>query len=328
MSTKIPWVKNPDGSQGEAWNPITGCSHAGSLGCDNCYAEAMSKRFGWHWGSPVFHPERLEIPLRWRKPRTIFVCSMSDLFHEQVEFTSILHVLRVMYECPQHTFLVLTKRPERLIQLEWDSMLKLASPNTEDGVELPNLWLGVTVCNQQEADEKIPLLLQIPAAKRFVSIEPMLGAIDLLRIGKTDVGSIPWNVLKGEYKRLSLFDGSCELIHTEKLDWVICGGESGSKARPVHPDWVRSLRDQCVAADVPFFFKQWGEWITVEDWWEKPLSGHSECWLTTKGKMTTDGITATDEDFLGCENMLRVGKKLAGNLLDGKVWEQMPEVSR
>jgi protein gp37 len=205
----------------------------------------------------------LDKPLHWRKPCKIFVCSMGDLFHQAVPTEFIYKVFDVMKSCPQHTFLVLTKRPQRM------------SPEPKDGICIifKNIWLGVSVENQKRADERIPILLQIPAAKRFVSIEPMLGLVDLER---------------GRY------------FLTEpgpRLDWVILGGESGPKARPMNPDWVRSVRDQCKAAGVPFFFKQWGEWYPCID-------------------------RDTGEQR---EDMVRLGKKKAGCLLDGAEHKEMAE---
>lgn len=212
MSTKIEWCD-------EVWNPVTGCAKV-SVGCKNCYAERIANRF---WGERKFtqvqcHPERLEIPLHWKKPRKIFVNSMSDLFHEKVSTEFIHEVFKRMMLTGWHTYIVLTKRPARM--LDYAKSL-WSSP-------LPNVWLGVSVENQQVADERIPLLLQTPAAVRFVSVEPMLG----------DVYLMPW------------------LERNYKVDWVICGSESGPGARPFDLDWARSLRDQFLSADVPFFLKQ------------------------------------------------------------------------
>ncbi len=198
------------------WNPVTGCTRV-SPGCARCYALRIAERFR---GTPAFpsgfdltlHPERLDIPLHWRRPRRIFVNSMSDLFHEDVPLEFIRRVFDAMTAASWHQFQVLTKRGQRLRemapQLEWPE----------------NVWMGVSVENQRWAS-RVDDLRTVPAAVRFLSVEPLLGPV-----------------------RLNL-DG----IH-----WVIVGGESGPRARPMRIDWATSVRDQCVAAGVPFFFKQWG----------------------------------------------------------------------
>ena len=223
------------------WNPISGCSPA-SEGCANCYAEGIAKRFKMPWGKPVFHPERLSDPLKLRKPSRIFVCSMSDLFHERVQAEWINGIIQTIRICPQHTFIILTKRSHRM--KEYISFVNQYAI-------ISNLWLGVTVEKQARADERIPLLLQTPAAVRFVSVEPMLGEVNLQRIlvkkSVTKAPDITFDTLKG-------WHGGAEEDRT-KLDWGICGPESGPKARPFNLDWARSLRDQCAAAGAPFFFK-------------------------------------------------------------------------
>ena len=227
--TRIEWTHIP-GYKGETWNPITGCSPV-SAGCENCYAERISKRFGWPWGSPVFHPERLDQPSRRKKPRAIFVCSMGDLFHEEVYLTWLDFISDVMRENPRHLFLVLTKRPARMQEMM--KRIWTRDEHTYFNWPLPNLWLGVTAENQKTADERIPILLEIPAAKRFVSVEPMLEAIDL-----SGHGSVHCPDAIG------------------LVDWIICGGESGPKARPMKWEWAANLLGQCEEAAVPFFMKQ------------------------------------------------------------------------
>ena len=233
MPTKIEWTD-------ETWNPITGCKKV-SDGCKNCYAERMAKRLAGRYGypaddpfKPTLHEDKLDVPLKWKKPRRIFVCSMGDLFHEDVHRETILRVWKTMAESPQHTFQVLTKRPERMMYIleQWmHPALRLSL--VDHTWPLPNVWLGVTAENQETADQRIPILLNTPAAVRFVSCEPLLGPVDLhpgwlLPISPT----------------------------TSKLNQVIVGGESGPGARPMNPDWARSIRDQCKAAGVPFFMKQ------------------------------------------------------------------------
>jgi protein gp37 len=238
MTTKIEWVKNQDGTQGETWNPVTGCTKV-SPGCQNCYAEKIAHRLqamnvaGYENGFAVtLHPERINQPLRWTKPRRIFVVSMGDLFHEDIEFRFISTVWGIMMDCQQHTFMVLTKRPQKM--LEFSAWFERT---VRKSIKQPNIWLGVTTENQEEADRRIPLLLATPAAKRFVSIEPMLGPVDL-----------------GLCQECQADPTKCS--EHNRLDWVILGGESGPNARPMHPDWARSVRDQCQAAWVPFFLKQ------------------------------------------------------------------------
>lgn len=212
-NTKIEWT---DGT----WNPVTGCTKV-SPGCAHCYAETITLRF--KRGGPFLpglttikiHPDRLELPLTWKKPRRIFVNSMSDLFHDDVPLSFIQDVFSVMRRANRHTFQILTKRHDRLEQIS-------------DSLEWPgNVWIGVSVENQYWAEKRIPILTNVPAAVRFLSVEPLL-------------------------KRTNL------LPFLEAIDWVIVGGESGNRCRPLDIDWVRSIRDDCLTANVPFFFKQWG----------------------------------------------------------------------
>ena len=232
--TSIEWTTtvHPDGTvtPGSTWNPVSGCSKV-SPGCTGCYAEALSTRFGWTtlpWTARNaaenvrLHPDRLDLPLRWREPRRIFANSMSDLFHEQVPFEFIQSVFEVMDKADRHTFLVLTKRPERMR----DVLVRLYERSYLDQYEpLPNVWIGVSAEDQRRADERLPLLLDTPAAIRWVSAEPLLGPLDLME----------W--LPG-------------------LDWVVGGGESGANFRPCDPAWLRSLRNQCLATGTAFFCKQ------------------------------------------------------------------------
>jgi len=279
MPTKIEWAE-------ETWNPITGCDPI-SEGCANCYARRMATRLRGRYGYPAddpfrvtFHPERLSQPERWKKPRMIFVCSMGDLFHEHIDNEWIKRIFGEIamsnYHKRGHTFMVLTKRPERLLENDFEED---ADPDNGDYCcdtaplykHLPwpkNLFLGVSAENRQRAEERIPILLQIPAAVRFVSVEPMLGPVDLTRIsvptgGMQVVGPPSFrhiDALTGyEYILDHKLRGAGTKRH-QPIDWVFCGGESGPGARPMRPDWARSLRDQCVDAGVPFFFKQWGQY--------------------------------------------------------------------
>lgn len=241
MPSKIEWCD-------ETYNPITGCSKI-SEGCQNCYAERMAKRFAGRFGYPkdkpfgvTFHKDKVEEPLKWKKPKRIFVCSMSDFFNIEVEFAWQLKIFRIIRLSPRHTFMFLTKRPNNMR----DIISRIYKRMDCKGC-LPNVWLGVTAENQQTADERIPILLQIPAAKRFVSVEPMLGAVDLqgyyLSKGANDY---PFPYLEEKHRTKNI----------DLLDWVICGAETGPKKRPMKTEWARSLRDQCSEAGVPFFFKK------------------------------------------------------------------------
>ncbi len=269
--TAIEWTRGDDGSRGATWNPVTGCTKV-SAGCDRCYAERFAERFRGVQGHAYeqgfdlkLWPERLEIPLCWTRPRRVFVNSMSDLWHAGVPDQFIADVFAVMALAPQHTFMVLTKRPRRMAELmqkgaeensQFRTMIRRAgwalAPKLCDregswpGWPLPNVWLGVSV-EDQEAAYRVDWLAQTPSAVRFLSCEPLLGPVDLtpwlfpVRDIEVDAGG----------RMAAGLGGSL-------VDWVIAGGESGPGFRPIEPDWVRDLRDQCVLARVPFFFKQWG----------------------------------------------------------------------
>lgn len=332
MSTKIEWVKNQDGTQGTTWNPVTGCSKC-SPGCLNCYAERMHRRlqamgqakYAQDFNAVVCHPEALEEPLKWKKPRMVFVCSMGDLFHEDVTVGGLTLVFDIMSQAEQHTFQVLTKRPELMRQFlagKYDRGNGHTWRYMAEGAYLPNVWIGVTVCNQEEANIKIPILLEIPAAVRFVSIEPMLGPVDIspwltgMEQYLKDATKLveKWDCMGEPYVDVEP-DVEVDVRECNRLDWVICGGETGPGARPMHPDWVRSLRDQCTAAGVPCFFKAWGEYVTEEQAPEDIVlpstSFYPQGWNMKRGN-----------------DVYRVGKKRAGHLLDGQEWRQMPEVQR
>lgn len=293
-----------------SWNPLrarnlkTGnigwyCTHA-SQGCANCYAETFNMRLGTGLPFKPGHRDEVELyldkktmtaPLRWTRPRKIFVCSMSDLFGDFVSDADIGAVFAVMALCPQHTFQVLTKRSERMRDLVPQI---LSAP-------LPNVWLGVSCEDQETADQRIPHLLDTPAAVRFISAEPLLGPIRLRETLSDD-----WlaSGKSGERKGLS---------------WCIIGGESGPKARPMHPDWARSLRDQCQTAGVAFFYKQTGEHSVVYDRdvcdpdWRRCDIVKNETprgqWLNLAGGQGFHGERVVRVD--------RVGKAKAGRLLDG-----------
>lgn len=289
------------------WSLVDGCTPC-SPGCDHCWSAAIAHRFtqtGWKLpGKPKFrvtgpdgkfdgfivtHPERLSIPLKRRKPTVWAV--WNDLYHEAVPESFRVNAYATMVPSKRHTFLILTKRAS--------VMADFLSPHTcfkEPAFE--NIWHGLTVCNQQEADAKIPVFLQVPG-KKFLSIEPMLGAIDLklscIKCQHYTDAECPSNS-----------GGQCAM--RPPIDAVILGGETGPGARPMHPDLVRSVRDQCAAAGVPFFFKQWGEWMPV------PPCG---------------GLDAPKREWRNLDNdtsVWRIGRNLSGRLLDGRTHDDLPWV--
>jgi len=322
VATKIEWAT-------ESWNPITGCSKI-SPGCANCYAERMAKRLAGRFGYPAddpfavtLHESQLKKPLKWRKPRMVFVCSMGDLFHEDVPFEWISLVISnaasAHRQNPKHKWLFLTKRPERI--LAWREWVLKTRIDVQHAAWFQHVaWIGVTTDSQEQADKRIPILLQIPAAVRFVSAEPMLGPVDLNWVGS---GAAHYDCLHGA----NLFrDGRVSGV--TKIDWVICGGESGPGARPMHPGWARSLRDQCLASAVPFFFKQWGQWEPVcklyaDDQLEKE-DGRGELFALEPNGHFEEYYQPSPDAWL----MESVGKKKSGRLLDGREWNQYPEVTR
>jgi len=282
--SKIEWTD-------ASWNPVTGCTKV-SDGCKHCYAERDWARLAAPRSKPNIytgrdftdvrcHPEKLDIPPRWTKPRRIFVNSMSDLFHEDVPHEFIASVFVTMMLSQQHIFQILTKRPKRM--LESVQKCGFAAERMNITWPLPNVWLGVSCEDQATADERIPLLLQTPAAVHFISAEPLLEQIII-----------------AQYFRHRF----AETKKTYAIDWVIAGGESGPRARPSHPVWFRSLRNQCQAGGVPFFFKQWGEWL-----------GYADC----RGSVC--GLRVYEAENV---RMYRVGKKSAGRTLDGRTWDEYP----
>lgn len=241
------------------WNPVSGCTPI-SEGCANCYAKAMAKRLqargvkGYERGfEPTAHPDKVQLPKRWRKPRRVFVVSMGDLFHEMVPDYAIRGIWSVMIAAAHHTYFVLTKRPERMR----DFILRQKGDLYR---HWGHIWLGVTAENQARADERIPILLDTPAVHRFVSVEPMLGPVDLApwtttpRRMATEINrSIDYHLAMGGSEP---DDDYGPAPPDPMLDYVICGGESGPSHRNMNPDWARAVRDQCQAANVPFHFKQ------------------------------------------------------------------------
>lgn len=281
--SKIEWLND-----GSVWNPVTGCTKV-SEGCRNCYAESMAKRF-WKdrkFTDIVMHTDRLDLPMRWRKPQVIFVNSVSDLFHEQVPFDFVDRVFLEMSNASLHTFIILTKRPERMNEyvLSWTLDGGWYRRGNSDiwltKYPYSNVWLGVSVEDQKTADKRIPYLLKTNAVKRIVSVEPLIGEVDLKDYIQSGTG----------------------------LDWVIVGGESGANARPMKVEWVRTLCSQCEEANIPFFFKSWGEWLPAgqrsvypSDYLPKAVKYH---------------------DF-GDSKSARIGRSKTGYYLDGIQYRQYP----
>lgn len=285
--SKIEWTDR-------TWNISSGCTKA-SQGCKNCYAERewgrLSKNpntvyYGRKFTDVMCHPERLEQPLQWKKPSKIFVNSMSDLFHDDVPDNFIDKVFDVIEKCPQHIFQILTKRPERMRDYS------ISNPFPK------NVWAGVSVENQGTAEERIPLLLDADVLVRWISVEPLLG----------EIGIKPYLYNKFTPDGRLNLKAYIKSHHSDKLDWVVAGGETGKNARPMHPNWVRSIRDQCNEARVPFMFKQWGTYA--------PIS-------TTDNKQILPFGTYNTETLFGFK---KCSKKIAGRLLDGKLHDEYPKV--
>lgn len=299
--TSIEWTHRP-GTLPEVWNPVTGCTKV-SAGCKHCYAEQMHRRLQYMYPQKYskgftegiqMHEDIITIPFQWKKPRTVFVNSMSDLFHGGVTDDFIELVFTIIRKTPQHTYIILTKRPERMH--DFMNMHYRDNPPA-------NAWMGASVEDQASANERVPMLLCTPAAIRFISAEPLLGRID--------IESIPTSMMQGR-------DHSFKKINY--LDWVIVGGESGHDARPMHPDWARSLMRQCEAAGVPFFFKQWGTWL--------PLFVCSSDWDEGTGQMPGGKhyVFHERESESGFKHMMQRGnKKVNGRLLDNREFNEYPE---
>ncbi len=314
------------------WNVTGGCTHC-SPGCDNCWAEQLTAtRFkdkprydgltkdGKWTGKVKLFEDRLDQPLRVKESQVVFVNSQSDLFHPQVPFEFIDKIFQVMTCYPQqHKFLLLTKRADRM--LEYISALRNGLLKFHKGQDFQwpfkNIYPGLTICNQVEADEKLPVFLQIPGHK-WLSIEPCLGGVDLEYIKDF---SHPNKFMK--YERIYSLSGERNILGhrltSEKIEQVIVGGESGRGARPLHPAWPRSIRDQCVAAGVPFFFKQWGKFVAPKD---TAYHGSHKGWRFLVGcsYMKHDGTYYPgypSGGLSGWTKIYRIGTAKAGRLLDG-----------
>lgn len=378
-NTRIEWTD-------ATWNVVIGCDKV-SPGCDRCYAIRTAHRMQANPNTKVSKPyagtesggewtgrvnlvhDRLDLPMRWRRPRRIFVNAQSDLFHDQIPDEYIARVFAVMAYSYWHTFQILTKRHGRMRSLlssdkfvdlfdrefckipDWNDRypdLDFAPAGHNDHLmngPLTNVWGGVSAEDQQTARLRIPALVQTPFAVRFVSCEPLLGYIDLdlIRHYETDCHNC-----SGLPSPAHLPSCGIEPGEGWGIDWVIAGGESGAGARPMHPDWARSLRDQCRAAGVAFHFKQFGEWVEdVTQYPADPEIGIEEPYRVLNVPRDTKdakrcalhgaGMTAMTKDnpfnpfergHPGWTAMRRVGKKAAGRELDGRTWDEFPEAVR
>lgn len=347
------------------WNPISGCTKA-AQGCKNCYAKTlhdmrhkaykMGKKLPAQYAVPFemvqMHPARLEAPLHWHKPQMVFVNSVSDLFHERLyerEQSFLNEIFAIMAATPQHTYQVLTKRPHLMQRF-------ISEPRREVYVEhaletiygehgwhapdfdwpLPNVWLGTSISTREDALWAVPYLLQTPAAVRFVSAEPLLGPVRF-EFKKEGFGLDALNGIVYDMDTMLAID------RWNRIDWVIAGGESGPGARPMHVDWARSLRDQCQAAGVPFFFKQWGEYhpeFLGRDFEAVcavcGCSDNDPCeggcyWSAAEPE--NDDMRDRCSRCAGVQShrwpdgsySYRVGKRVAGDSLDGQIYHQFPE---
>lgn len=367
--TRIEWTSAvlADGSvsQGATWNPVTGCEKV-SQGCKECYAKykvwprlqanPLAKAFyGRAFEDVRCHPERLLEPLQWHRPRLIFVNSLSDLFHPAIPFEFTATIVGIMAAASHHIFQILTKRPERAqaffhwldnhpdrklfdcaaLQAKfpgdaWQPYLlaDIASRNGVDNAKVPkgmvnikgnwpleNVWIGVSVEDQESANIRIPLLLTLPNAMPWVSAEPLLDSVDLNHLQLSHDGD------EAEWLDALAADG---------VKWVVAGGESGPRARPMHPNWPRQIRDQCEASGVPFFFKQWGEWKPKCQMTEGEYAG---LFLPPSGQKQADQPTCRVQQQAipaGAKNdtmrdVYKVGKRTAGRALDGRVWDEFPD---
>ncbi len=304
--TKIEWAT-------KVWNPTTGCTRV-TRGCHHCYMFSLWPRLhgmkvAGYEGPPerlAMHPERLQGPMAWKKPQRIFVNSMSDLFHRNVKVDFISEVWETMARCPQHTFMILTKRPHRMDY--WLNDSEFRPDLNGEPWPLRNVWLGTSVEDQLRAS-RIDALSRTPAVIRFVSAEPLIGPLDLRTyMWWADLDIIPFDVREGMRKR-ALYAG---------INWVIAGGESGPKGTPAHPRWFRDLRDHCVDAGVPFFFKQWGSWRPLVS---EPLTKRHTAVALNGWR---GSISRLDSTY---HLMGYVGKGAAGAVLDGREWRQIPEVN-
>lgn len=343
--TEIEWAD-------ATWNPIRGCARV-SEGCRHCYAERQAGRWSGEgqpyeglvhlvgteprWtGAVTLVGGALEAPRRWQRRRRVFVDSMGDLFFEPIPDGWIDRIFAVMWLAPQHTFIILTKRQARMraylsaparpvrIRQAAETFVRGLRLRPGDPMPwpLPNVQLGVSCENQATADERIPDLLATPAAVRIVSAEPLLGPVDLTGWLPRPAG---WKWYPVECRHGRDLCPICDRDHHPFLDGVIVGGESGPAARPMHPNWARSLRGQCGASGVPFFFKQWGEWAPGESASHAATrTERTATWFDGRwdfGSLTPRQSEETHAD--DAPDLYWFGKRRAGRHLDGRTHDDL-----
>ncbi|MDR6381777.1 phage Gp37/Gp68 family protein [Paraburkholderia caribensis] len=327
-NSKIEWTDH-------TFNPWEGCQKVGP-GCDHCYAEARNARFGGgtaiNWGPGA--PRRRTSVANWRKPlqwnaqagaflaahgrrQRVFCASLADVFDNAVDPVWRRDLFDLIEKTPNLDWLLLTKRIGNVMSMVSETAQYqfdldcLEKPRLHD-----NVWIGATVVNQEEADRDIPKLMQVPARVHFLSMEPLLGPVDLKLLQYED------STETDEHGRI--------IANTRRrsIRWVIVGGESGPNARPMHPDWARDLRDQCADAGVRYFFKQWGEWAPGENCGGMPKRTEQVAnWFADEWSF--DKMTPSEHDGLHIDDeptVYRVGKKTAGRHLDGRTHDEFPEV--
>lgn len=353
-NSKIEWTHH-------TFNPWWGCSKV-SPGCDHCYAERDAGRFSPDktlWGVDAerreFGDKHWNEPLKWDKKAAaagerhrVFCASMADVFDKNAPIGARQRLLSLIADTPNLDWLLLTKRIGNAARMLNDACQhdgRLMDANDQYR-PLPNIWLGASIVNQEEADRDIPKLLQVPAAVRFLSMEPLLGPVDLRHINKEceawEIDTLKsytweeeieawrgtsddWEESLKDYYDLTgngLPSGPTHAV----LDWVIVGGESGHQARPMHPDWARSLRDQCAAAGVPFLFKQWGEWTPGENVTRQSGTVAMAKWFNSEWSFHEEDLSQTDGHIDDEPDLYRIGKKAAGRLLDGRTHDEFPGV--
>ena len=287
-----------------SWGPWRGCTPV-SEGCRNCYARRDMRRFGMDFYTVTRASDKtFYAPTEWTEPKLIFVCPWGDFFHKAADEWR-RDALDVIEACPQHTFVIPTKRTERMLGCLYG---ETGRHYLGGGDYIPNVWILASVEDQKTADRRIPELLTLHQYGDWpvlgVSYEPALGPVDFERDYDSIGGMRTW---------------------LDMLDWLVMGGESGPYARPMHPDWVRQTRDACVAAGVPFFFKQWGEWENAGLLYREGESIN----LLNDGNIISDSeyVVGAGAD-MSPARMVRVGKKAAGHIIDGRKWRRLPEATK
>lgn len=329
--SKIEWTHRP-GTKSEVLNPTTGCDKV-SRGCKFCYAEVMHRRLRGmgqrkymqpFLGHVRYWPDELSKPFKWKKPRTVFLNSMSDIFHKDVSVVAIAEIYAMMFLNPNHTFIVLTKRADRashVLRSEefWQEFWKACNRLHDKYIKpleqamyfedelksmwpLKNVWQGVSIENIEQ-EERVTHLIETPAHVRVLSIEPLIGQVSIYRAVRK------WHHAA---KTPTYWDGTLKQFNF----WCIVGGESGVKASPAHPDWFRSIRDDCKKWGVPFFFKQNGAWMPTE---KRIATEDDEIVLIPSGEEVI--MTANERAVV----MKKVGKHNSGNILDGVQHLEFPE---